>query len=330
MSYRRIDGKVHRWRIGRKRPSPRWTPSLDLVDIAITGSSGLIGTALRESLVRHGHRVLRVVRSAPHGSDEIAWDPMAGTIDAAGLEGLDGVVNLAGAGIADKRWTDDRKRELVESRTRGTALLARTLAGLERKPRVLVSGSAVGYYGSRGDEKLTETSPPGDDFLAQLCVDWEAATAPASDAGIRVAVIRTGVVLSAKGGPLGKTLSLFKLGLGGKIGSGREWFSWISIDDEVGAIEFLLDPGCSLGGPVNLGGPEPVTNSEYTKAVGHALHRPTVIPVPKLAPRLLLGGELADALLGPSQRMLPAALESAGYVFQHRTVDEAVRAVLDR
>jgi uncharacterized protein len=297
------------------------------VRVAVTGSSGLIGTPLVARLRAEGHDVIRVVRRpVAEGEAALRWDPVAGTIDAAALAGVDAVVNLAGAGIGDHRWTDERKRELVESRTRGTELLASTLAAAEPKPSVLVSGSAVGYYGERGDEVLTEASGPGDDLLARLCVEWEASTGPASDAGIRVATIRTGIVLTAAGGALAKLLPLFKLGLGGKMGSGRQWWSWITLRDEVDAIVWLL--AHDLAGPVNLTAPEPATNAELTKALGAQLHRPTFLAVPKFGPGLVVGRELAQALLFTSQCVQPAALTAAGFGFSDPELPAALATIL--
>ena len=293
--------------------------------IAITGSTGLLGTALRGRLTADGHDVVPIVRrTASEG--EVSWDPVAGTIDAAGLEGVDGVVNLAGAGIGDERWSDERKRVLVESRTESTDLLARTLAGLDRPPAVLLSGSAIGYYGDRDDEVLTETSAPGDAFLSDLCVAWEAATAPAEAAGIRTAHLRTGIVLSEDGGALAKMLLPFKLGIGGRLGSGKQWMSWISIDDHVRAMLHLLD--VDVRGPVDLTAPAPVRNADFTKALGRELGRPTILPIPSIGPRLLLGKELAQALLYESQRVLPSVLEDSGFVFRHPTIEDALAAVL--
>jgi uncharacterized protein (TIGR01777 family) len=253
---------------------------------------------------------------------------MAGSIDADGLEGIDAAVNLAGAGIGDKRWTDDYKRTVLESRTRGTDLLCRTLAGLDRPPGVLVSGSAVGYYGDAGDRPVDESAPPGDDFLAQVCVQWEAAADPARDAGIRVATARTGIVLSGHGGAMGRMLPLFKLGLGGRMGSGSQWWSWITLDDEVSALRWLIDN--DVAGPVNLVGPHPATNAELTRALGSVLHRPTVLPVPSFGPKLLLGSELAEALLFSSQRAVPAALERSGFTYDHPDLEPALGHVLER
>ena len=297
--------------------------------IAISGASGLIGTALARSLRLDGHDVLPLVRRpvAP-GEAAVQWDPAAGTIDAAALEGIDGLVNLSGAGIGDKRWTDAYKREVLESRTTSTDLLARTLAGLDQPPGVFVSGSAMGIYGDTGDTAVTEQSPAGNDFLADVCVRWEAAAEPAVAAGIRVTHPRTGIVLSPNGGALAKLLPLFKLGVGGRMGSGRQWWSWISLDDEVGALRWLLDH--DVAGPVNLTAPEPVTNAEMTKVLGTVLHRPTIFPVPSFGPKLLLGGELADSLLFTSQRVLPAVLEAEGFPFEHPALEVALRALLDR
>jgi uncharacterized protein (TIGR01777 family) len=299
------------------------------VDVAVTGSHGFVGSALVPALIRAGHRVIRLVRGRPEGADELGWDPEAGTIDAAGLEGIVGVVHLAGAGIGDKRWTDVRKRLILESRTNGTTLLARTLAALSRPPSVLVSASAVGYYGDRGDEPLDEQSAPGNDFVAGVCAQWEAATAPAGDAGIRVARTRSGIILSRDGGVLSRMLFPFRLGLGGRMGSGRQYMSWISIDDEVGAILHALTQ-VRVSGPVNLTGPRPVRNAEFTKTLGRVLHRPTAIPTPLLPLRARYGTELVRHLLVEGQRVFPKQLEQTGYEFAHPTLEEALRAVVDR
>ena len=297
------------------------------MDVLITGSSGLIGSALRPALQAAGHRPLRLVRGATTDPDAIGWDPKAGSIDAPSLEGLDAVVNLAGAGIGDHRWTDAYKREILESRTMTTDLLARTLAGLDRKPSVLLSGSAVGYYGDRGDEELTEQSAPGRDFLAGVCVAWEAAAEPAREAGIRVAHLRTGIVLSPDGGALKKQLPLFKLFLGGRFGGGTQWQSWISIQDEIGAILHLLEH--DVAGPVNLTAPHPVTNGDFAKALGRVLGRPSVVPVPSFGPKLVLGAELADSLLFSSQRVRSEALAASGYTFAQPELEGALRDLLD-
>ena len=295
--------------------------------VVVTGSSGLIGRALCSSLSGKGHQVVRVLRQPIRPADpDLQWDPEAGTIDARGLEGTDAVVHLAGAGIGDSRWTEARKRVLVESRRRSTALLAGALAGLDRPPRVLVSASAIGFYGDRGDEILTEQSPPGSDFLASLCVRWEAEAAPAAQAGIRVVRARTGLVLSPAGGALAKLLALFKLGLGGRLGSGSQWWSWITLDDEIRAIEWLLEN--DVRGPVNLTAPNPVTNREFTRLLGAVLSRPARLPVPRFGPRLLLGSELADALLFTSARVRPAVLESSGFAFSSSDLKAGLQGIL--
>lgn len=299
------------------------------MNIAITGSSGLIGSALTDGLRAQGHRVLRVVRrrSEHPASDEALWDPETGTIDAAALEGIDAVVHLAGEGIGEKRWTPGQKDRIRTSRTRGTALLASTLAALDRPPKRLLSGSAIGIYGDTGQRATDETGRVGTGFLPDLCVEWEAAAAPASDAGITTAFLRTGVVLSAKGGALAKQLLPFKLGLGGRSGSGRQFLSWITIDDHVAATSWLIGDGTAIAGPVNLTAPEPVTNGQFAKALGRALHRPTSV-IPMFGPRLLLGRELADTLLLESQRIVPGVLEREGFTFAHPRLDEALAHVL--
>ncbi len=295
--------------------------------VAITGSSGFIGSALTEQLHAEGHTVVRVVRDAGSaGPRDVVWDPAGGTIDAKGLEGVDAVVHLAGEGIAEHRWSERQKRRILESRTRGTSLLAQTLASLKHKPAALISGSAIGYYGDRGDEILTEQSQPGDGFLAEVVEAWEQSAREAADAGIRVTYLRTGLVLSPRGGALGKILPLFRFGLGGRLGSGRQWWSWITLDDELGAIRFLLDH--DVAGPVNLTAPAPVTNRDFTRALGGALHRPAVIPVPRVGPKVLLGGELAESLLFSSQRVLPAVLQEHGYEFRHPELAEGLAAML--
>jgi uncharacterized protein (TIGR01777 family) len=301
------------------------------MDVVISGASGLIGTALRESLLAAGHRPIALVRHAPRaGADEVGWDPAAGTIDAAGLEGVDGIVHLAGAGIGDKRWTDDYKRKILDSRTRSTALLARTVATLQRPPGTMVSSSGVTYYGDRGDDPVTETTPAGTLFLSEVCKRWEAATTPAVEAGIRVPITRTGIVLSRRGGALPKLLPLFKLGVGGRMGSGRQWWSWISITDHVRAVQWLLEPDNVVDGPVNLVAPGAVTNGDFAKVLARVLGRPALLPVPKFGPRLLRGRELADELLFASQRVAPEVLSRKGFRFEHPDLETALRAELDR
>jgi uncharacterized protein (TIGR01777 family) len=235
-------------------------------------------------------------------------------------------VHLAGAGINDHRWNDEYKRVLHDSRTGPTGLLASTIAGLVKPPPVLVSGSAIGYYGNRGAEELTEDSAPGDDFFARLCLDWEAATSPAERAGVRVVHIRSGMVLSTKGGALKKQMPLFRFGLGGHFGSGSQWQSWISIDDEVAAIIHLLT--ADVSGPVNLTSPRPVTNREFTQTLARTLHRPAFFPIPTFAPKIVLGGELVDSLLLVSQRVVPRRLEATGFVFAFPELEAALRHLL--
>lgn len=300
--------------------------------VAVTGSSGLIGAALVARLRQEGHEVVRVVRSggaSGAAGDEVRWDPEAGTIDAAGLAGVDGVVHLAGEGIGEKRWTDEQKRRIRESRIKGTTLLATTLAGLDPKPSVLVSGSGVGYYGLRGDEVLTEESSYGTGFLAELCRDWEAAAHPALDAGIRTVFLRTGIVLAPKGGALGRMLPLLKLGLGGKLGGGRQWWSWISLEDEVRLIIHALTSP-EVEGPLNAVAPNPVTNAELTKEAGKLAGRPTFVAVPKFALRIVMGGELTDEMILASQRALPKVAEATGFSFTHPDVRSALRTVLGK
>lgn len=305
-------------------------PEVPPATVAITGASGLIGTALGNALRAAGVAVRPLVRRPPGAAvpdGALRWDPAGGTIDAEALEGVDAVVHLAGAGIGDKRWSPARKQEILESRTRGTDLVARTLAGLEAPPRVLISGSAIGYYGSPGDEVVTELSPPGDDFVAEVVEAWEAAAEPAVDAGIRTVFLRTGLVLAGEGGLLPRMALPFRFFVGGPLGSGRQWMSWVSLDDVVGAIRFLLDRD-DMAGPVNVCSPEPVTNAEMAKAVGAALHRPSLVPVPAFAPRLVLGREMADSLLFASQRVRPAVLIDAGYPFVHPDLAAALDAAL--
>jgi uncharacterized protein len=297
--------------------------------VAITGATGLIGGALAASLERDGHRVHRITRSASKaGPDDLVWDPAAGSIDAQKLEGVDAVVHLAGEPIGASRWTDETKRRIRASRVQGTDLIARTIAGLEAKPTVLVSGSAVGYYGDRGDESLSETSSPGDDFVAEVTQAWEAAAAPAAEAGIRVAYARTGVVM-AKEGPLIEKVELpFRLGVGGRVGSGKQYVAWIALEDEVRALRFLLERD-DAEGPYNLTAPEPVTNATFTRELGRVLRRPTVLPIPVAAIRLLYG-EMGVSLATASQRVHPTRLLEAGFEFVHPELRSALRVALER
>ncbi len=296
--------------------------------ILITGASGLIGQALTKELVARGHSTVAAVRRSPRRNDEVQWDPQSGVMAREAFQGIDAVVHLAGAGIGDKRWTDSYKMEILESRTRGTRLLAETMASLEVKPSVFLSGSAIGIYGVRDDEELTEQSSIGSGFLADVCRDWEAAAAPATQAGIRTVLLRTGIVLSPRGGALKKQLPLFKLGLGGKFGNGKQWQSWISITDEVNAIIHLLTS--SVSGPVNLTAPQPVTNSDFTRTLASVVSRPAIVPIPSFGPKLLLGGELANALLFTGQRVVPSVLSSDGFQFAHPTLESALRALLNK
>ncbi len=304
------------------------------MNVLVSGSSGLIGTALTQRLESEGHRVIRLVRSGPVGdtgrSGAVRWDPGAGVIDLAELDRtgpVHAVVHLAGAGIGDKRWSPKRKKEIIESRTASTTLLVDSILALPARPSVLVSASAVGYYGVRGEEPLTEASSAGDDFLAEVCQAWEAAASPAAAGGIRTVLVRTGIVLSRSGGALGKQLPLFRIGAGGRMGTGTQYRSWITLDDEVGAImHSIADEG--LSGPVNATAPSPATDAELAKALGTALHRPTILAVPATALRLVLGTEMADELVLGGQRVLPAVLQSRGFEFAHTDLDEAVRSVL--
>jgi uncharacterized protein (TIGR01777 family) len=295
------------------------------VRVVVTGASGLIGTALGDNLRADGHDVVRLVRRQPRGRDERQWDPATRTIDDDALEGADAVVHLAGAGIGDHRWTDGYRRTIRDSRVQGTATIARAIAATDPPP-ALLCGSAVGWYGDTGEEATDETGPAGRGFLAGVVRDWEAAADPAREAGARVAHLRTGVVLATRGGALGKVLPLFRLGLGGRLGSGRQWMSWIALPDHVAATRFLLDRA-DLDGAINVTAPEPVRNRDYTAAVARAVHRPALAPVPARALRLALGG-FADEGVLVSQRVLPARLEAAGFGFTYDDVDAALAALV--
>ena len=298
------------------------------MEIVISGASGFIGSALSASLRSDGHRVLTLRRGGVTEGDEIGWDPAEGRIDALALEGVDAVVHLAGEGIGEKRWTDEQKARIRDSRVRGTAVLAGAVASRERKPGVFVSGSAVGIYGAkRGDEVLTEESAPGDDFLAEVCRAWEAETEPAATAGVRTVQIRTGIVLAKHGGVLARMLTPFKLGIGGKQGGGRQWMSWISLHDEIAAIRTAIE-NPRLSGPVNLTAPNPVTNAEFAQTLGRVLHRPTFLPTPLFPLKAQFGAELVESLLLASQRVMPAALESAGFTFTYPVLEPALEAIL--
>ena len=297
------------------------------MDVVMSGASGFIGTALTKSLVADGHRVVPLVRRpVAAGEDAARWDPAAGTIDAAVLEGADAVVHLAGAGIGDERLTAERKKLVIDSRRQGTMVLAEAVAAATRPPPALLSGSAIGYYGDRGDEVLTETSPAGEGFLPEICLAWEGAARPAVDAGVRTVFLRTGIVLDDRGGALKPMALLAKCGVLGRLGSGKQWMSWISMADYVRAVRCLIDN--EVAGPVNLTGPAPATNADFTKALGRAVHRPTIIPVPSFAPKLILGAERADALLFTSGRILPTVLERHGFTFDHPDLDTAFASAL--
>lgn len=300
--------------------------------VAVTGASGLIGTALTRRLQDEGHQVLRLTRSRPGSADQVQWDPTAGRLDADALAKADAVVHLAAKNLGERlRWNARVKRELLESRVEGTALVARTMADLAGRsggPRVLVCASGVGFYGSRGDELLTESSTGGSGFLAEVCRQWEAAADPAREAGLRVVHMRTGPVQDMSGGGLPKQALIFRLGLGGRIGSGRQWLSWTSLDDIVGAYLHALTHD-ELEGPVNNVAPNPVTNAEFTATLARVLRRPALLPVPAFGPRLVLG-EAADEFLFVSQRARPARLLETGYRFRFPELEPALRHTLGR
>ncbi len=315
--------------------------------VAVTGASGLIGSALVPHLRSVGHDVQRLVRRAPSAPDEIQWDPVAGTVDLDALQGVDGVVHLAGAGVGDHRWTTEYRQEILSSRVDGTATIAKAMAALDPKPRVLVSASAIGWYGDTGDREVDETAPAGSAFLSDVVRAWEAAAEPAAAAGIRVVHPRTGLVVAGQdgivgpltsvarlafgghasglGGAFGPLIPLVRLGVGGRLGSGKQYWSWISLRDEVCALQFLLEQD-QLSGPVNLTGPVPVTQAAAVKALGAALNRPTVLPVPSFALRAALG-EFSTEILG-SARVRPRVLEDAGFAFQDPTIESALRTAL--
>ena len=290
--------------------------------VLVSGSHGLVGKALIRSLTSDGHEIVRLVRGKPAGATEIEWHPNHEKIDAAALEGLDAVVHLAGESIASGRWTEEKKRAIRDSRVKGTTLLSDALARLSRLPSVFVSASAIGYYGNRGDELLTEQSAPGDDFLANVCVDWENATIPAIEKGIRTVHARFGIILDAKEGALGKMLTPFRMGIGGRVGDGKQWMSWIDIEDVINGLRSLIE-NSSVNGPVNFVAPNPVTKAEFTKTLGRVLSKPTLFPVPAFAARLAFG-EMGDALLLSSARVKPGVLQR----FDYPTLESALRHVL--
>lgn len=293
--------------------------------VLISGSHGLVGSALIASLTGDGHEIVRLVRGNP-STEEIQWDPNEDHLNAEQLEGLDVVVHLAGESIAEGRWTDEKKRAIRASRVAGTTLLSESLARLSRPPSVFLSASAIGYYGDRGDELLTEASAPGRDFLSSVCIEWEKATRPAAEKGIRTVCTRFGIILDADGGALAKMLTPFRMGIGGRIGAGTQWMSWIALDDVVKALRFVMEDD-SVSGPVNFVAPNPVTNSEFTKTLGRVLSRPTLFPVPAFGVRLAFG-EMADALLLSSQKVEPGILFQRKFQFSWATLEPALKHIL--
>jgi len=295
--------------------------------IVVSGASGLVGRELVPTLRRNGYEVLRLVRRAPSANDEVRWDPGGGTIDTDGLQGVNGAIHLAGDNIASGRWTEAKKARIRDSRVHGTELLAGVLAEVSPRPRVLVSASAVGYYGARGDEALDETATQGTGFLASVCGEWEAATSAARDAGIRVVNARIGVVLASGGGALAKMKPPFLLGVGGRIGDGSQYMSWIALEDLVSALVFALERD-DIEGSVNCVSPTPVTNADFTATLGRVLKRPTVLPVPKFALRLGLGSDMANEMLIGGARVIPASLHAHGFRWEHTTLEPALRSLL--
>jgi uncharacterized protein (TIGR01777 family) len=307
-----------------------------LTVIAVTGASGFLGSAVVDALRGDGHEVRRLVRRTPDAPDEVQWDPTRGTVDLEGLSGIEAVIHLAGAGVGDHRWTPAYKEEILRSRVDGTRTIATACASLSPKPRVLLSSSAIGFYGDTGEAAVDESAPGGSGFLADVVRAWEPETKPAEAAGIRVVQLRTGVILSSKGGTLGgpvrilgvpiKLLTLFKSGVAGPLGSGRQWLSWMSLTDYVNAVRFLLTAD-AVSGPVNLTAPQPVRNKAWTRAIGRRVHRPTALRLPRFALRAVVG-EFADEAVLASQRVLPRRLEAAGFTFTHPDIDSALAADL--
>jgi uncharacterized protein (TIGR01777 family) len=294
--------------------------------ILVSGSHGLVGKALIGSLTSDGNEIVRLVRGKPSSNAEVEWHPNEGKIDGASLEGLDVVVHLAGESIASGRWSDEKKRAIQESRVLGTVLLSDALARLSRPPAVFLSASAIGYYGNRGDELLTEKSDAGTDFLANVCRAWENATGRAVEKGIRTVRARFGIILDAKEGALAKMLTPFRMGIGGRIGDGKQWMSWIAIDDVVNGLKYLMENG-AVSGPVNFVAPNAVTNAEFTKTLGHVLSRPTLFPIPAFGVRLAFG-EMGEALLLSGQRVKPSIMEESGFRFTWPTLEPALRHLL--
>ena len=295
--------------------------------ILVSGSHGLVGQALVHSLKNDGDEAVRLVRREhSFGSPDVEWHPNKGQIDAARMEGFGAVVHLAGESIASGRWTDEKKRTIRESRVKGTSLLSETLANCSAPPSVFVSASAIGYYGDRGDELLTESSAPGDGFLTSVCIEWEEATKAAREKGIRTVCTRFGIILDGDGGALAKMLTPFRMGIGGRIGDGKQWMSWIARDDVVNGLKFVLKDE-AVNGPVNMVAPNPVTNAEFTKVLGRVLSRPTIFPVPEFGARLAFG-EMADALLLASQKVEPGVLQDRGFPFDWPKLEPALRHIL--
>jgi len=314
-------------RLRPKQAGPRLSSMASPEKIAVTGASGLVGSALVSELRRKGIDVVRLVRRAPASNDEVRWDPEAGTIDATGLGGITGAIHLAGDNIASGRWTEAKKASIRNSRVRGTEVLAHALARLSPKPRVFISASAIGYYGARGDQPVDESAAQGSGFLASVCGEWEAAADEARAAGIRVVHPRIGVVLASEGGALAKMKLPFLLGLGGPIGDGAQYMSWISLDDLVSALIFALGRE-DLEGPVNFVSPTPVTNADFSATLGRVLHRPAFLPVPKFALRLGVGSEMADEMLIGGVRVIPASLRAHGFQWEHESLEPALRSLL--
>jgi uncharacterized protein (TIGR01777 family) len=298
--------------------------------VLITGSSGFLGSRLVDRLRGSGHEVVRLVRRAPAGTGEVRWDPAGGTLDPSALAAADAVINLAGAHIGDHRWTERYKKTLLGSRIDATGMLVRTIAAqpADQRPRVLLSSSGVNFYGDSGDRAVDETSPPGAGFLGELSQAWEAAAAPAAEAGVRLVLMRTGLPLGPEGGLLKPLMLPFRLGIGGRLGNGRHWIPWISMPDWLSAVEWLLDRD-DVAGPVNLTGPTPVRNSEFTRALARRLHRPALIPIPRPALYVVVGREFVGETLA-SLRVLPGVLTERGFRFAHRTVDDGLAAALPR
>jgi uncharacterized protein (TIGR01777 family) len=294
--------------------------------ILMSGSHGLVGEALIKSLLNDGHEIVRLVRRAP-SIGEVEWHPNEGRVDAQQLEGFDVVVHLAGENIASGRWTDAKKRAIRESRVNGTSLLSESFARVSRPPSLVLSASAIGYYGDRGDELLNEQSAPGDGFLPSVCTEWENATKPAVEKGIRTVCTRFGIILDRNEGALAKMLPPFQMGIGGKVGSGKQWMSWIALDDVVSGLRFLMTD-TSVNGPVNFVAPNPVTNAEFTKVLGRVLSRPTFFPVPAFGARLAFG-EMADALLLSSQKVRSGVLQANGFSFSWPTLEPALKHLLN-